>query len=311
MEKPQKILSIGAVIVDLVCDVIQLPGSGQGEVVKGFKMSLGGSEANAANIIRQLGEDCQLLAPVGQGMFATYACAQLQKNGFEPFIVQTSLDNGACIILVEPNGERTMITLPGIERAFDPFWFDCLDAKQFSAVLTSGYELDGPGCEPIISFLEANPQILFYYAPGPCIMSVSPDKVARINALKPIWHLNDMEARTYTGLDDPVQAGAQILAECNNAVIVTSGAEGAHLFSRDEYMLVPSVRVEPVDTIGAGDAHLGALIAARNKGATWQESLSLANRIAAAVCLQKGALLPDATVEQLLQDAGEQLIADI
>ena len=299
MEKHLKILSIGAVIVDLICDVSKLPGSGQGEVVKGFKMSLGGSEANAANVIRQLGEECELFAPVGQGMFADFAGAQLRKNGFEPFVVQTDLDNGACMILVEPNGERTMITLPGIEREFDPLWFDCLDARQFSAALTSGYELDGPGGELIIDFLEANPQILFYYAPGPCIMSVSPDKVLRINALKPIWHLNDMEARTYTGLDDVAQAGERILAECENAVIITAGAKGAHLFSHDECLMVPSVRVEPVDTIGAGDAHLGALIAARNKGATWVESLDLANRIAAEVCLQKGALLSDAAVARL------------
>ena len=300
MEKQKQILSIGALIVDLVCEVAQLPQSGQGEVVKNHRMSLGGSEANAANIIRQLGEECLLFAPVGQGMFADFARDQLRKNGFEPFVVQTNLDNGACVILVEPSGERTMITLPGIERAFDPAWFNCLDPEQISAALTSGYELDGPGGTPIIDFLEANPQILFYYAPGPCIMSVSPDKVARINELRPVWHLNDMEARTYTGLEDLAQAGERILAECNNAVVITAGAAGAYLFSKDEYLLVPSAPVKPVDTIGAGDAHLGALIAARNRGATWQESLSLANRLAAAVCLQKGALLPDAAVKQLI-----------
>jgi len=300
LEKPQEILSIGALIVDLVCEVSQLPQSGRGEVVESYQMSLGGSEANAANMIRQLGGSCQLLAPVGQGMFADFAGDQLRQNGFEPFVVQTNMDNGACVILVEPNGERTMITLPGIERAFDPAWFSNLDPKQFSVALTSGYELDGPGGWPIIDFLKANPQILFYYAPGPCIMSVSPDKVARINELKPVWHLNSMEAQTFTGLEDIIKAGEKIMSQCNNAVVITAGAEGAHLFSKDEYLLVPSTPVKPVDTIGAGDAHLGALIAKRNQGASWQESLEQANRLAAAVCLQKGALLPDTTVQQLM-----------
>jgi len=302
MEKPQKILSIGALIVDLVCEVPRLPQSGQGEVVKSYQMSLGGSEANIANMIRQLGEECTLLAPVGEGMFADFARQQLLQNGFEPFVVKTNLDNGACFILVEPDGERTMITIPGIERAFDPEWFETLDPTQFSAALTSGYELDGPGGEPIVDFLEANPQILFYYAPGPCIMSVSPDKVARINKLKPVWHLNDMEARTYTRLDDLLQAGEKILEECNNAVVITVGAEGAYLFSKEEHLLVPGTPVKPLDTTGAGDSHLGALMAARNQGATWYEALSLANKVAAAVCLQKGALLPDSTVKQLIAD---------
>jgi sugar/nucleoside kinase (ribokinase family) len=299
MEKPQQILSIGALIVDLVCEVSRLPRSGQGEVARSYRMSLGGCEANTANIIRQLGETCQLMAPVGRGMFADFAYSRLRQNGFEPFVVQTDLDNGVCVILVEPDGERTMVTLPGIERAFDPTWFERLDNNRFSAALTSGYELDGPGGLPIIDFMEANPQILFYYAPGPCIMSVSPRKVERINALRPVWHLNEMEARAYTGLDDPLKAGERILAQCNNAVVITVGAKGAHLFSKDEYLLVPGNPVKPVDTIGAGDAHLGTLIAARNQGASWCESLELANRIAAAVCLQKGALLPDATVTKL------------
>jgi len=326
MEKPQQILSIGALIVDLVCEVSKLPQSGQGEVVKSYQMSLGGSESNVANIIRQLGGHCELLAPVGQGMFADFARHELSQNGFVPFNVQTDLDNGACFIMVEPHGERTMITLPGIERCFDPAWFESLDPKQFSSAITSGYELDGPGGIPIIDFLEANPHILFYYAPGPCIMSVSQDKVARINALQPVWHLNDMEARTYTDLEDLIEAGETILAQCNNAVVITEGPVGAHLFSKTlddvggdylgeyvgdftgefageyKYLLVPSTPVKPVDTIGAGDSHLGALMAARNLGATWSDALTLANRVAAAVCLQKGALLSDTSVKQVLSE---------
>jgi len=111
-----------------------------------------------------------------------------------------------------------------------------------------------------------------------------------------------MEALAYTGLDDLAAAGEEILAQCRNAVVITAGADGAHLFTEEGHLLVPSVPVQAVDTIGAGDAHLGALVAARSRGASWQEALGLANRLAAAVCLQKGALLPDATVEALLAD---------
>ena len=53
--------------------------------------------------------------------------------------------------------------------------------------------------------------------------------VARINELKPVWHINDMEARTHTGLEDLGQAGERILEECDNAVVITTGAEGALL----------------------------------------------------------------------------------
>ena len=194
---------------------------------------------------------------------------------------------------VEPGGERTMVTLPGIERHFERAWFDRVEAARFGCGFASGYEVEGPGGDAIIAFFEDHPSIQFYYAPGPRVSGVGAQKTARINALHPVWHLNDQEALAYTGCATVDEAGAAIAEECGNAVVITAGKDGAHLFVDGRHAVIspglwmwwtPSAR---------GDAHLGALTAARAAGRSWEDALALANRVAGAVCGVRGATLPD------------------
>ncbi|MEG0376288.1 MAG: PfkB family carbohydrate kinase, partial [Raoultibacter sp.] len=289
----KSILAIGAVMVDVVCHIPQLPERGEGVVVGQRDTLIGGCAFNSGNIIRQLGRSVYLFAPIGKGIFADFAEKALTERGLEALHIDTNLDNGSCTCLVEPDGERTMITSPGIERCFESSWFDAIDPSQFSHAFAGGYEIEGAGGEAIISFLEANPSIEFFYAPGPRITGVGSEKTTRINALRPIWHLNDLEALSYTGCATLDAAARMIVGECGSTVVVTEGSKGAHVFSDDGHLLVPSDPIDPIDTVGAGDAHLGALIAARNAGLGWEQALALANNAAKAVCLVSGGSLSD------------------
>lgn len=300
-----RILCIGAVMVDSVCHVPRLPERGEGVVVLRRESHLGGCAFNSASIARQLGADPILFAPVGQGVFADFAKAELARRGIDPFCVDTDLDCGNCLCLVEPDGERTMVTSPGIERCFDVTWFDALDLSGCRMALASGYEIEGVGGDAIIGFLEAHPRIELYYAPGPRIMGVSESKMERIRALKPVWHLNDLEAVRYAvgrlemsgsgGPENLVEkAGSVIAADCDNVVVVTMGARGSSAFFPDgTSVFVPVDAIAPVDTVGAGDAHLGALCAARSEGLDWEASLEQANRAASAICMVHGSTLTD------------------
>ena len=53
-------------------------------------------------------------------------------------------------------------------------------------------------------------------------------------------------------------------------------------------MLVPGFPQTPVDTNGAGDCHTGALIAARQTGATWPEACRRANAASAIKVTRRG-----------------------
>ena len=284
-------------MVDLVCQVARLPLSGEGVVVEESRAVVGGCAFNAANVLRQLGAPHELFAPVGAGIFAGFVQRELDALQLEAPHFETR-DSGGCVCFVEPSGERTMVTLPGIERHFDSVWFERVDASRFGCGFVSGYEVEGAGGDAIIGFFETNPDIEFFYAPGPRVVGVGRAKTERINALDPVWHLNDQEALSYTGCTTLDEAGAAIAEECGNAVVITAGSNGAHLFEGGRHVVVPASPVEVVDTIGAGDAHLGALTAARMAGRSWEESIELANRVAGAVCGVKGSTLPDETFAQ-------------
>ena len=76
-------------------------------------------------------------------------------------------------------------------------------------------------------------------------------------------------------------------------MVVTAGAEGSHLFEGERHVAVPADPMRVTDTVGAGDAHLGALTAARAAGRSWEDALALANRVAGIVCGVAGATMSD------------------
>ena len=60
---------------------------------------------------------------------------------------------------------------------------------------------------------------------------------------------------------DPVAAARALLARDGAVAIVTVGPDGALVVSGGDVVEIPAVEVEVVDTIGAGDAFMGALLA--------------------------------------------------
>ncbi len=315
----QNILFVGSIVVDVIAPVDRLPQSGQGVVAEGVTMNLGGCACNSANIARQLvsvpgsaageGEACegealprvQLFAPVGEGPFAAFVRDELaarNMSGYE--VTGTGVDNCAAICLIEPDGERTMLTLPGIERRFADEWFADLesscDLQTFGSGSLCGYEAGSAGGIAMIGFFERHPHLQLWFAPGPMICSLPAEKIARINALKPIWHLNEAEVLSYTRAATLEEGGRALAEQCGNAVVATAGGEGCYVFfSEGEVLHVPTEPIRPVDTIGAGDSHLGALMAARAAGRSWEEACALANKVAGTVCGVTGAILSEET----------------
>lgn len=288
--KQQGTLVIGAVMADIVCEVPHLPARGMGVAATSTRMSAGGCAFNTARAIKRDGGACTLVAPIGHGQYASFLTRELETDGIEPLHVETELDCGACICLVEPAGQRTMITLPGVERVFERIWLDSVDLAGCAYAIATAFELCGPGGGAIVGFLEAHPELAFIYAPGPLFADVAPDLTARIDALHPIWHLNDDEACGITGEPDVLTAGIQLCERAENTVVVTAGADGAWLFMQPAAGAEPVcelVAAEPVktaNTTGAGDAHVGALATALAAGKTWHEAVAAANHAAAKVC---------------------------
>lgn len=98
---------------------------------------------------------------------------------------------------------------------------------------------------------------------------------------------------------DPVTAARALLAQEHAVALVTLGAEGALVVTAEHVVEVRAPKVEVVDTIGAGDAFMGAFLAhwrARGFGRDelhrldeLERAATLACRVAAITCTRAGA----------------------
>ena len=73
------------------------------------------------------------------------------------------------------------------------------------------------------------------------------------------------------------------------AVIITDGAKGCAIAADATALRVPAFSIKPVDTTGAGDAFLGAVLAGLRWSMPWPAIGRLANAAAAVCCKQVGA----------------------
>jgi fructokinase len=82
--------------------------------------------------------------------------------------------------------------------------------------------------------------------------------------------------------------GLEKLREKTEEIIVTRGADGAEVFTKEESCFVSSEDVKVVDTTGAGDALTGAYLAFRNQGR--EKALEKAVKAASISTTSKGAM---------------------
>ena len=194
----KKCLVIGAAMLDIVMQIDELPKKGEDVYAKSQTMTVGGCAYNVADIMKHFAVPYTLFAPIGTGMYASMIREKLKQAEHESPIESTKMDNGYCLCMVESDGERTFLTLPGIECTFEKEWFDALDVTEYDSVYICGYEIEGDGGDQIIDFLEKNRDLDIYYAPGPRITYISGEKHNRIMKLHPVLHLNEKEAIDFT-----------------------------------------------------------------------------------------------------------------
>jgi sugar/nucleoside kinase (ribokinase family) len=78
-------------------------------------------------------------------------------------------------------------------------------------------------------------------------------------------------------------------------------AEGCYLDDGTKGVFVPSFKIEPVDTTGAGDSWYGGLLTGLIKGMPLEQAGRLANRVAADCCLELGASAGIRTYDETLK----------
>lgn len=294
-----KTLVLGSAVLDMVMNVPGLPKTMEDVHPTNVSMKLGGMAYNVYEIMRHFECESILGVPVGTGFFAEAMLRMMDEKGVRPWARVKNKDNGVCLCFVEDNGERTFVSHHGAEYMFDPAWFESIDFEEIDCVYVSGLEIEEPTGESMIEFLEKKKASIFF-APGPRLSKIPFEKIERLLNMNVILHLNELEAMQLSGKESIFSAAEALSNRTGSAVIVTCGARGAYLKEPvKEGKLIPSRKARVVDTIGAGDAHAGAVLAMLQQGKSMEEAVRIANVVASFVVESQGAGLSEDEFEKV------------
>ncbi|WP_124057957.1 PfkB family carbohydrate kinase [Vaginisenegalia massiliensis] len=287
-----KCMVIGSTVCDIMIYVDRLPGR-EGDVhISKQTMAVGGCAFNSLNILHHLNIPYTFISPVGTGLYGDFVAKNLKQLGIKSEI-RSDLENGCCYCFVEEDGERSFISYHKVEYSFNPSWLDSFDLDEYAYIYVCGLEIeeeDGPALVEALSRFKGQ----IFFCPGPRAELINPELMQKMYALSPILHINEQEIMRLATCTNVEAAVLKLAKQTQRPIIVTLGSEGALLFEAGEFKRISGYPNQVVDTIGAGDSHAGAVIAALYSGMTLSHAVDFANQVSSLVVGTSGVqLAPD------------------
>ena len=135
---------MSGIVVDFAHQVERLPTSGE-EVGSEVALLAAGGGFNAMAAAKRLGAEVAYGGALGTGPFADIARAALADEGITALQTRArEIDQGVCLVLIEPSGERSFVSHHGAERAACADDLAAIPAADFDWILLSGYALYHP-----------------------------------------------------------------------------------------------------------------------------------------------------------------------
>jgi len=292
-------LVLGSTVVDVLLSIPAVPKRGDDVNITASEYRIGGCAYNVFKTLQLFKSPALLCSPVGSGVFGGMVKKYLEEEGLEAF-ASLEDENGCCYCLVEPDGERSFLSLHGAEYRFSRSWMEGIDYSQTGSVFICGLEIEEPTGDEIIDFVYEHPELELFFAPGPRIRHIQKEKMERLFNRRdsknngPLIHLNQTEAYRFTGKRTLDEAAKFIAEKTENSLVITLGDHGCYCLEKTwhEGRNIQGFPAKVIDTVGAGDAHCGAIIACLKDGMSLEEACLKANRTSAAVVGIKGAV-PD------------------
>ena len=260
---------VGSVNVDLIVTGPHLPTPGETVTGGVFSRTSGGKGANQAIAARRHGAEVSLIAAVGDDSLAEEALALLRRESIDLSGVTTVVDQstGVALIVVDGTGENQIAVAPGANRLLEP---SRVQAGGFDAVLC---QLEIPD-RTIIEVAEQATGLLCINA-GPARPLPQP-VLQRADAII----VNETE---HQALQDQ-------LADFDKFLVVTRGSRGADAYRAGALVAgAQPPAVDAIDTVGAGDAFCGTLVADLARGLEIEIALARACEAGALATTRSGA----------------------
>ncbi|MBN8837989.1 MAG: carbohydrate kinase [Sphingobacteriia bacterium] len=304
----KKILCIGEALIDMICTDKSSPLSEGNHFLK----KAGGAPTNVAAAIAALGGKVDLAAKVGIDPFGKYLIQTMQDFGVSTkWVLQDEqhFTTFAFVSLME-NGERDFYFNRGADGQLSEQDIDRINLSEYDIIhfgSATGF-LEGPLQKAYTSLLsKALEQKIF--------ISFDPNyrqllfKNNLLSFIHQSWHflkqcnffkVSDEEAMLLTNTQSIEDATQSLINKTNSCFAITLGKSGTLLRYKNDHSVIPSITISPVDTTGAGDAFVGAVLyqlsALHGKAkdlltqTDWEKIIINANKAGARTCEFMGAM---------------------
>lgn len=279
------IIVLGSVNLDQIGRVSHLPAPGETVSGGGFAVAPGGKGANQALAARRAGAQVRMVGAVGQDGLADAALALLAESGVDLSGVAriAGEHTGVALILVDAAGENVIAVMPGANaRVAEAAAAEALRAAGPGDLLLLQHELPEATNRAALTLAKAKgARSLLNIAPW------FPER-AETAALADVLVANEAEFAALSGGEDLERALLE-RAAAPQEIVVTLGARGALVLSKGEILRIPALKVEVVDTVGAGDTFCGFLAQALAAGEELAAAAVWASAAAGLACGRRGA----------------------
>lgn len=263
-----RLVTIGECLIDFT------PSEQDGALstVASFTKNAGGAPANVAAVAAKLGQHAALLSQVGQDAFGDFLIETLKMAGVETkYIAQTTEgETSLAFVSLTDGGNRDFLfyrrhaadllyrqeQLPkGLLIAGDIIHFCSVNLVEspmkyaHEAVIERAHHV---GC--LVSF-DPNVRLPLWHDAEACRSTIL-EFIPKAHIVK----LSDEELVFLTHIEDEQQAVLALLQEKVQVLFVTHGSDGATLYTRQHQVKVSAPVVQAIDTTGAGDAFIGAVL---------------------------------------------------
>lgn len=295
------VVVVGSINADLSVAVARHPMPGETLPGSDASMRPGGKGANQAVAAARLGAAVSLVGAVGDDANALVALERISTSGLDHSHVRpVPGPTGLAIVMVDDAGENSIIVVPGANGQVDAAFVDqAAEAIRAADVVVVQGEIPASGTVRAAEL--ATGRFVLNLAP------VMPLPVAVIRRADPLV-VNEHEADLVLRMLEPDRRPSTDMSHADVAralvaagvpsVVMTLGSHGSLVVGRDtELTAVPPAPVTSVDSTGAGDAFVGALVTRLAEGQPLAAAARFASRVGAFACTRLGAQdsYPDAS----------------
>lgn len=261
-----------------------------------YEIEAGGSAANALRGFALLGGKCSYSSMIGDDFLGKRLSSRLDELGIGNFLAKSKTSTGSCIVMVSPDGERTMNTHLGACRHYTANDLPLEEIKKAKIFFTTGYMWDTPeqieAVQKGIKFAKESGSIVALDVADPFVISRSKDYFNKLikDKMIDILFANEEESKMLCGKTDA--DAAKHLSGLVECVVVKAGSRGAFIGSPEG--IIPVKAYPPkkvVDTTGAGDMFAGGFLYGISQGLSLEQCGLTGSIMASDVIAQIGVRL--------------------